>query len=121
MREILFKAKRKDNGEWVEGYVYRISESLNPVIVLKDKCGESYEVDPETVCQYTGLTDKNGKKIFEDDVLKYKEENEYTVKFVYGMFICEGFYNPFFDVTWDAFSEGTEEIEAIGNIHDEED
>lgn len=83
MREILFRAKRTDIGQWVEGcllidYVtgqYLIHADGNSVNE-SDKVNEegylkfvAFEVDPETVCQYTGLT-KNGKKIWENDIVK---------------------------------------------------
>lgn len=83
MREILFKAKRLDNGEWVEGYY------IGPIGVLDvheicdvhDITGPRVEVDPSTVCQYTGLKDKNGKRIFEGDNVYDPHENSiYTVE-----------------------------------------
>ena len=94
MREILFKAKRVDNGEWVDGYLFdngfdgdEKKYFIGGLIIEKyngTACDEwditgidFYEIDPETLCQFTGLCDKNGKKIWENDIMMAHLDESY--------------------------------------------
>lgn len=130
MREVLFKAKRKDNGEWVEGYVvaypsgkveiHKISKEL-PDILLK--C----EIAPSTLCQYTGLTDKNDKKIWENDIISisaysYDEpEDDYFGVVTYcEKDACWSLNNneKYGEIICECFGSYTTEIINHGNIFD---
>lgn len=74
MREILFKAKRRDNGEWVEGCYYTYKNAK--LHVIKDNKGNVYIIDINTLSEYIGLTDKNGIKMFENDIVTVDDEDE---------------------------------------------
>lgn len=74
MREILFKAKRVDNGEWVYGYYMDRHGSE----IIEQGTWHIFEIDENTICQYTGLTDKNGKKIWANDIVVY-DNSPYNV------------------------------------------
>jgi len=111
-RRILFKAKRLDNGERVEGYYvycrkkHYILPVLNKAIGFDEREEEWVEVDPDTLCQFTGLTDKNGKKIWENDLLGHKLNR---VEFLNGTYCINGDRSLFFEANTN---------EVIGNIFD---
>ncbi len=99
MRENLFKAKRKDNGEWVEGFVFGFNRKIYITEMTQtfmttyyteesvvDFNMRAYEIDPDTLCKYTRLTDKNKKKIWENDILIGRGNKDDLVRVVFGEF-----------------------------------
>ena len=87
MRTIKFRGKSILTDEWFYGDLVHSADKKRTAILVNDK--ESYdecEVDPETVGQFTGLMDKNGKEIYEGDIVKWSNGMLYAVKFLDGMF-----------------------------------
>lgn len=114
MREIIFRGKNKLSGGWCEGYLVKTGDHFR-ISTQNDMI--SFGVDPETVGQYTGLKDKNSKRIFEGDILRgynflHKNRTVYQVIFENGCF----YYCDEGGVTW--LNSHIENVEVIGNIHD---
>ena len=124
MREILFKGKSLLSGEWVEGYYIGPVGALDvhEICDIHDITGTRVEVDPSTVCQYTSLTDKNGKKIFEGDIVRretayYGKHNVYDEPVVWEDDIeNDSFGEPY--TSGYCIHGGNWEV--IGSIHDGE-
>lgn len=127
MREILFRGKRTDNGEWVEGYYYkakycRTDDKLCDYITIPhpkeyNEPSSHYIVNAETVGQYTGLEDKNGTKIFEGDIVKkfwFGKMCIYQIDYDNGLASFIGRAGMKFTT----FDYDSEEFEVVGNIYD---
>ena len=122
MREILYRGARMEDGKFVYGSLVFVkendkSENELPHIVISygPDTFDWFEVEPETVGQYTGIDDREGEKIFEGDIFKIGAENNiYTVRFDYGCFLA---YED--DVQVGILAElATMFVKVIGNIHD---
>ena len=132
MRDILFRGKQTDNGAWTSGYLFCFWERAYLCWGMRNNAPVMEEVIPETVGQYTGLKDKNGKKIFEGDIVRLTDEHnemEWTAVVVFGN--PNGDYNwgwqlnaiEEFDgnkdiLLWVDMEESGAYCEIIGNIYD---
>lgn len=124
MHEILFRGKRIDNGDWVYGSLIDGIYGAVPVIATLPSMDDDFtldfeydHVDPATLGQYTGLKDKNGKKVFEGDIIRKTNEGRHPQIFTANIRTNfrvneEVYYSP-----CDHFTESCE-YEIIGNIHD---
>ena len=145
MRELIFRGKHLDNGEWVQGYYVCIGGKHHYILTGKLVIEglivgfENIKVDPATVGQYTGLTDKNGTMIFEGDVLEVKNKITYNTVVKYGEYTPDYFIkllelnrgtattSKFYGLYCETLNEehkelvitnSTQYLKVIGNIHD---
>ena len=125
MREILFRGKRLSDGAWVEGDLsHCIVPGKTNICKIEDNFSTTvHEVDPETVCQYTGLTDRKGRKIFENDICGRKEEFPEIVTYYDGDWTLDYSYvsgkgNGYNYCNLGFYVRNRGGVEIIGNIFD---
>ncbi len=121
-REILFRGKRTDNGEWVQGAILFHDADAATVFNQHPADGslQGFEVDPSTVCQWTGLKDKNGNLIWENDIVNCLAEkccgyigwNESEASFCFNVLLEDGRFEE------ECIYDYQDCIEVIGNIFD---
>ena len=125
MRDILFRGKRKDNGEWIEGYYakakdYLSDEEVHVIFPLdltlfpRNKFCSYVEILPETVGAFTEIYDRNGNKIFEGDIIRYGyDEAHFVVCYKGGAFRMLNYADGCSSAIWPAYA-----WMILGNIHD---
>lgn len=126
MKEILFRGKRIDNGEWTYGYLYKIWDKVFLLWGMTGDCPNMEEVVPETVGQYTGFKDDKWARVFEGDILavSYDDGTAYTTEVkAYGNTLCvdvegEDYDYTAFDFAVDLWRAEGCEFEVVDNIYD---
>ena len=133
IREVIFRGKRTDCGEWVEGDLLHYESGEMAICKGFSKYGYEateiigrYKVIPKTIGQFTGLTDKNGVRIFEGDIVRYAERRlggedvsvAFPVTFDEGGFCAHHYFLNNWLRNGLGGNTKLEDIEVIGNIHD---
>jgi len=126
-REILFRGKRIDNGDWIEGF-YEVQKDRHFINYAIQGCYfDSSEVIEETVGQFTGLTDKNGVRIFEGDVISFEKHKGYLLESFVGVIDFDpryGYFIPYrlnFADTDELQEDVLNYCTVIGNVHQNKD
>lgn len=124
MRKILFKAKTINTQIWVQGYFFA-KPILERYFIICDEV--QWEIDPNTLCQYTGMTDKNGNMVWENDLVEVKSNKRHFISEIYWDDCCTGFMFQDTETTFcgmDALSDGgcyRFNYEVVGNVFDNAD
>lgn len=123
MREILFRGKRIDNGNWIEGMLFYYYDSFYEEYRLRiqnPKTKVNFEIDPKTICQYTGLVDRHNKKIFDGDIVRETITSYYQPigKICYNVENCQWRIEYVNNIVSVGHIGGGRIYELLGNIYD---